>query len=139
MTHPAPARHAVRPAALWFGLFAAPLFWSVQELVSYTVIAHACYPQDVSRTVPALPSAAAIAVVVGAVAFGVAIAAGLTAFRVWRATHAEYEEGDGNGRLFNTGEGRTRFMAFAGLLLSLVFLLAIALNLGAIFLLPTCL
>jgi hypothetical protein len=136
MTHPAPARHAIHPAALWFGLFAAPLLWSAQELASYALVAHACYPRTTLLGAP-MYGAEGLAIVVGVVALAVGVAAGLTAYRAWRVSRTE-DEGE-QERLLDVGEGRTRFMAFAGLLLSSLFSLAIAFNLGAIFLLPTCL
>jgi hypothetical protein len=137
MTSPVAVRHTIRPAVLWFGVFAAPLFWSIQELVSYALIAHACYPRSVPLAAPASGRAETLAIAAGVIAFIVAAIGGVTALRIWRATRVKGEDGEETPR--DVAEARTSFMGFAGLLLSTVFLLAIALNLGAIFLLPTCL
>jgi hypothetical protein len=56
MTHPSPGRHQVSLTALWFGLFAAPAVWSLQLLLLYPVVAHACFPRDRPLSVPLLSS-----------------------------------------------------------------------------------
>ena len=136
MMHPAPARHVISPVALWFGLLAAPAIWSVQELASYALVAHACYPRNILLGMPTY-GADTLSILISVVALAVGIAAGVTAYRTWRASRAEH--GGEHERLLEVGEGRTRFMAFAGLLFSALFSLAIAFNLAAIFFLPTCL
>lgn len=50
--HPAPGRHLVGLGALWFGLFGAAAAWSVQELVSFAVVSHSCYPDWHPRAAP---------------------------------------------------------------------------------------
>lgn len=134
--HPAPAAHAVADAALWFGLFGAPAAWSLQLLFNYAMVAHSCYPADNPRSTPLSGSVWSLVLVAGVVAAGLALGAGATAWRTWRGTRKE-REGD-HGALLETGEGRTRFMAVAGLLLSGVFLYGIVLNLVPLFLVPPC-
>ncbi len=130
--HLARARPAVAPGALWFGLFGAPLVWSLQLLMSYALVAHACYPASEPMATPVVGGLWTLVLVAGLVALVVALAAGGTAWRSWRTTRAEHP-GDEDA-LLEVGEGRTRFMALAGMLLSGVFLLGIILNAVPLFL-----
>ena len=125
MTHPSPGRHQVSLTALWFGLFAAPAVWSLQLLLLYPVVAHACFPRDRPLSVP-VRSTDPVVLLVSVVALAVAAAAGLIALRSWRTTRAEHHAGE--ELLLETGEGRSRFMALGGMLLSGLFLFGIVLN-----------
>ena len=124
--HPAPAARAITPAALWFGLFGAPVAWSLQLLASYALVAHGCYPDAEPMTMPVVPGLRTLVLGTGAAALAVAFLAGGSAWRSWRATQQEHE--GGHEGLLEAGEERTRFMALAGLLLSAVFVLGIILN-----------
>ncbi|MGH7634970.1 MAG: hypothetical protein ACRENC_14640, partial [Gemmatimonadaceae bacterium] len=55
----------------------------------------------------------------------------------WRLTKGEHR--GGHGALLDAGEGRTRFMAYAGMLSSGLFALAIILSSFALFIVPACL
>ena len=85
-THPAPARHAVGLGALWFGLFGAPVAWSIQELASFAVVSHSCYPSWQPLTVPSIAGAWTIALVIYLATLALGIAAAGTAWRAWRRT-----------------------------------------------------
>jgi hypothetical protein len=134
--HPAPAARGVTLAALWFGLFGAPAAWSLQLLVSYALVAHGCYPRSVPLTAPLVGGVRTIALVASLAALAVGLAAGATAWRSWRASCHEHR-GD-HSALLEIGEGRTRFMALAGMLVAAVFLLAIVMNAVPLFLVPAC-
>ena len=134
--HPAPQRGAVSSGALWFALFGAPAAWSVQLLVSYALSSHSCFPRRVPLTAPTLEALPAWELGVAVAALVVALAAGGVAIHAWRATRAEGEGSE--HRLLETGEGRTRFMAFAGVLVSGLFALGVVLNLITPILLPAC-
>jgi type IV secretory pathway VirB2 component (pilin) len=124
-----PHDRAVSPASLWFGLFGAPLVWSLQLLTTYALVAHGCYPRADPLRVPVTGGLGTVVLVVGLVAMAVALAAGRTAWRSWQATRRE-SAGD--------RAGRTRFMAHAGVLLSGVFLLGILLNVVPLLLVAPC-
>ncbi len=124
MTHLSSGRHQVSLTALWFGLFAAPTVWSLQLLLLYPVVAHACFPRDRPLSVPLLSTP--VVLLVSVVALAVAAAAGLIALRSWRSTRAEHHAGEEH--LPETGEGRSRFMALGGMLLSGLFLFGIVMN-----------
>jgi hypothetical protein len=66
----------------------------------------------------------------------VALGALYVAWRSWRAAHRE--QPDEEEELLEVGEGRTRFMAMSGILLSAVFSLLLIANLIALFAVPQC-
>jgi hypothetical protein len=134
--HPAPAVRAATPAALWFGLFGAPAVWSLQLLASYALVAHGCYPDAEPLALPVVPALRALVLGTGAAALAVALLAGGSAWRSWRATR--HGEDGGEEVLLDASDGRTRFMALAGILLSAVFLLGIVMNVVPLLLLSPC-
>jgi hypothetical protein len=134
--HPAPGRHAVSPGALWFGLFGAPAAWSVQLMANYALTAHGCFPGSEPRATPYFGGLSTLVLVISAAALAVAAAAGGAAWRSWRTTRAEHP--GGHEHLLETGAGRTRFMALAGLLLSGLFLLGVVMAAIPLFLVPPC-
>jgi hypothetical protein len=135
-THPAPRRHTVGLGALWFGLLGAPAAWSVQELASYAVVAHACFPSWQPYALPTIPGTWTIAVVVSLLMIAVALAGVVTAWRSWgrtepRTVRSGFHQAE-------VGEGRTQFMAFSGLLVSGMVLYTMVLNFLMLFLVPPC-
>ena len=145
-THPAPERHRVTPAALWFGLLGAPVAWSIQTLVNLPVSSHACFPRVMPLQAPATGALRGILFVVSIAAIIVGVAALAAATRGWRATRHEHQSGTGKGSehdrgtaLAETGEGRTRFMAAAGVITSLTFLLVSTMHAAVVFVVvPAC-
>jgi hypothetical protein len=133
---PAAPAGAVVPGALWFGLFGAPVAWSLQLLSSYALVAHGCYPAAVPRAMPIVAGLRTVVLGGGGVALLIALVAGGIAWRSWGAMRGE-PHGANEGML-KTGEDRTRFMALAGILLSAVFLLGIVMNAIPVVLLRPC-
>lgn len=123
--HPTPHRHRVIRSALWFGLMGAPAAWSLQELVNVSLAGRACYPHDTPLAMPLIEHLKGISLGVEAVAFVVCIVAGVVAYLVWRKTRNE-RPGDAH-RSLGSGEGRTRFMAVAGIMTSGLFAIGTAL------------
>lgn len=143
--HPAPARDRVPLAALWFGVFGAPAAWTVQVLVNLALASHACFPRLFPLAAPVTGGLRGIVVGVSLVAIAVSAAAAVVAWGTWRRTRDEHQQGSGRARehssgaaLLETGEGRTRFMALAGVLTGVTFLLVTILNTAAIFLVSPC-
>ena len=122
--HPAPLRHVVSLRAIWFGILGAPAAWSAQLLVSYAVTAHRCFPRLYAFAEPerGAQELRAILLTLFVVGLVVAVFALLTAISSSRATTRE-TGGDTHNAL-DIGEGRTRFMALGGILISSVFVLA---------------
>lgn len=135
-SHPAPGRHLVGLGALWFGLFGAAVAWSVQELVSFAVVSHSCYPDWRPRAAPTIAGTWTISLIVGLVMLVVGVGAGLTAWRSWRRTGEA--GGDQIHQQLEVGERRIHFMATSGLVVSGLVLFAIVLNLVVLFMAPVC-
>jgi hypothetical protein len=134
--HPAPHRHRVGLAALFFGLAAAPTAWNAQLLISVALSAHACYPRDVPLALPIWSNLWWILLAIGLAGVVVAIVGGLVSFRNWRLT---FDEAAGSAHhLLDRGEGRTRFIAMFGILTSFLFALGLLFATAAVFLVPLC-
>ena len=127
----------VRDGSLWFGLFGAPFFWSVQLIITYALAAHACYPRHAALlTFTSRPvRAAACSVIVAAL--GGCAAAMTISIRNCRALQAGRRAPTGNGD-GGAHEGRARFMAYSGVLLGTLFTGAVVLSAVAVLLLPLC-
>lgn len=133
-----PQRGARGGWALLFAFVGGPLAWFAQENIDYGLYAHNCYPGP-ERFID-LPDASGWVHVVGplalAICVGVALLATWTAWRIYARTRAADDptlvgaEGEGNGR--------TRFIAFWGLLTSSGFGVVTLLNLIAIVAVPPC-
>lgn len=136
LKHPAPHRHRVSLAALFFGLAAAPIAWNAQLLISVALSAHACYPRDVPLTLPIWSGLWWILLLIGLAGMALAIAGGLVSWRSWRLALAE-APGDAHD-LLDFGEGRTRFLAMFGILASFLFALGLLFATAAVFLVPLC-
>lgn len=124
--HPAPRRDIVPTRVLWFGIFGAPAAWALQTIVNYSLVSHFCFPGAMPRRTPTFDALRTTGIAVSIIVVVVVLLAMATAVRSWRATRhghdAEHHE------LLEVGEGRARFMAFAGVLLSGVFLFAVLMN-----------
>jgi hypothetical protein len=134
--HPAPVVPTVTPAALWFGLFGAPVAWSLQLVASYALVAHGCYPDAEPMTIPVVPGLKTLVLGTGVAALVVALLAGGAAWRSWRATRNE--QGGEHEALLEAGEGRMHFMALAGMLLGAVFVMGIVMNVVPVVMLGPC-
>ena len=132
--HPAPHRSRVGFPAAIFGLIAGPLAWSGHLLASYALASHHCYPGAVPRQ--DMPGGAGLwgaLLAIDAVALAIALLGTLTAFRGWSASRAEASH-----HPLEVGEGRTRFLAICGMIASMGFLAAIAIDVVALFMVPLC-
>ena len=135
-THPVPPRHAVGLGALWFGLFGAPVAWSIQELVSFAVVSHSCFPSRRPLGAPSSAGTWTIALMVSLLTLVLGAAGAVAAWRAWQRTRAAAEHGA--VRQVEAGEGRVRFMAVSGLIVSGMILYNMVLNLMALFIVPPC-
>jgi hypothetical protein len=134
--HPAHARHALGLSALWFGILAAPLAWSAEELISYFIASHLCKMKSstgiVSVALTTSPWFSGLSFVTYVVAF-----AGLwVAISNWRKTREEHR-GSGH-HLLELGEGRTRFMAMCGLLASIAAVIGLLFITTQMIVAPLC-
>ena len=126
MAQPAPRRGIVPLPTLWFGIFGAPVAWALEVIAGYSLIAHYCYPRDVPLSTPPYGALRLTGMIVCIVLVLVGVAALVTSIHSWRETRhghdAEHHE------LLEVGEGRARFMAFGGILLSTMFLFALLMS-----------
>ena len=123
-------------AALWFGLFGAPFFWSAQLIATYALAARACFPRQQPLITSSSRGVWTVVSVVLACALVGAVAALMVSLANWRATPMEGNAAD-DGTPDRVG-GRRHFMAYAGILLSAFFIGAIVLSGLALFLAPLC-
>lgn len=138
--HPAPAREQVGLFALLFGLFGAHIAWSAQIIANYIVAAYVCFPGPVPVSTPVMSGAWFVLLGVSLFGFVVSLAAGLVSYRSWRRVRRERQRGDREAsQALETGEGRTRFLALAGMLVSFGLLLVTVFDGLSLFLVPLCL
>jgi hypothetical protein len=134
--HPAPHRGRLSGFSIWFAILAAPVAWSVQQLVNSGITAHGCYPHAEPIASPLWQGLGAAGIWVAVVACLVCLVSAVVAWRNWRTTSTE--RAGGSKSLIEGGEGRTRFMAMVGLLSSGLFLLAVLLASAGLFILGAC-
>ena len=121
---------------MWFAILGAPTAWSIQQLVSPTIFAHGCYPEDMPLFEPIWGNALGVTLWIEAIAIVLCVAAGVVAWRNWRRTRDE-KEGSAH-HLMESGDGRTRFMALVGLICSGLFLIAVAFSTALLYMVPPC-
>jgi hypothetical protein len=129
-THPAPHRGRARPLYLLAGLVAAPLAWIIQICTCEALASQACFPTRHPLPEAALGSLLHLIAVVSGACFVIGSAGIAAGWVSWRATsrdRAEGSEGQAQG-LFDSREGRTRFLAIVGILGSSVFMLGLMLT-----------
>jgi len=144
--HPAPQRGNVALWTLWFGFLGAPLGWTLQTLANTAVASHGCFPQLFPLHEPSTGGLRGILFVISLVAIVAGVAALAMSWSTWRRTSGEHQEHSGAGShghtpgtaALETGEGRTRFMALAGVLTSVVFLIVILAHTAAVFVVLPC-
>ena len=131
----APPR-AARSRWLWFALFGGPAAWSVQLLVNYPLAAHSCYPGSVPLTTPTFGGLWTALVAVNVLMLLTTLAAGTTAIVIWR--RARDRTASSHDPVLEDAGGRVRFMAYSGMLVSGLFLLAVLMSAFPLFIVPMC-
>lgn len=120
-------------ARIWYGIFAAPVAFGLQEMLDWLISSGACpsgAPSDVGG-VPLFTNTRVILAVIGAAAIIAAAAALWVGVSAWRESHDP-------SFLSIKAHRRTDYLAAAAMLVSAVFLLAILWQIVAVFALPTC-
>ena len=132
--HPAPHRDRVATHEALFAVWGAPIAWLVQLSVSFAFSSNPCFAAGDRlfaspgvQLAPLIASCAALLVALAALWVGVVL---------FRRTAGE--TGGGKRHLVETGQGRTRFMAVWAMAFSCVFVVLIAVNIGLLVVLPTC-
>jgi hypothetical protein len=120
---------------LWFGLFGAAAAWGLQELASYAILSHGCFPAWLPLAALSSRASWSAAVGVSVAALLIGATASLTAYRAWQRTSAGDESHTAH---LDVGEGRERFMALSGIIVSLIMLANIVMNAIVLFAVPAC-
>lgn len=134
--HPSPHRAKIGLLSLLYGLIAAPLAWGVSQVANSTLAQEACFPGTEPLLTPAFHGVHAMQAVILVAALLVSASAVWVALGTWRSTRGE-QSGDQHA-LLSIGEGRSRFMAFAGVLTSVGFLGASLFSAPALILVAGC-
>ena len=134
--HPSPHRGKVGLFGLFYGLVAAPLAWVVSQIANSTLGQEACFPGTEPLAAPAFAGVHALQATILLAALVVSASAAIVAFGSWRSTRDE-QAGDQHD-LLSVGEGRSRFMAFAGVLTSVGFFVASLFSAPALILIAGC-
>ena len=132
----APRRAGPGLLTMLCGLFGAAAVWVLQTEIGETLAAQACYPHRTPLAAPQwpwlMPTLGAVSV--GALLIGLGGAA--LAWRNWRMAR---EEHSGSAHpVADTSRGRIRFLATAGLMLSLLFLVGLVASGFAVLLVSPC-
>jgi hypothetical protein len=132
--HPSPQRHNIGLLALAVGLVGPPAIWTVQFLANYWITSFAC---AANREPRGLNGGVWIAVIViNLLALAAASAATWLSYRNWQSAQSEHPGTPED--LVATGEGRSRFIGFAGIISGIAFILGILFDLVSILGVPQC-
>jgi hypothetical protein len=129
-------RAAVSRWALAIGLLAAPFAWSLDELGSYILAANECQLKGSGDANMLVHGSSPAYLVLTAATWLIALAGVWVALGNWRKTRDEHP--GGGHHLVALGEGRTRFVAMAGLMTSVTFALAFIFLTLQMFAAPLC-
>ena len=134
--HPSPHRATTSVGGLLYGLMAAPLAWATEQLANSALAQEACFPLTRPLVAPEFHGLVAYQSAVVVLSLIVSASGAFVAWRAWQATR---KERPGNHHeLLAIGEGRSRFMAFAGLLTSIGAIVATLFSVIALLLVPAC-
>jgi hypothetical protein len=133
-SHPAPHRGRVETHEALFSVCAAPLAWLVQLSAIYAFSSTPCFHFGDRLLTHA--GVQPWPLIIGAACLLVALASLWLGFVLLRRTRGE--TGGGRRHLFETGEGRTRFLAVWGVAFASVFTVLIVVNLLLLIGMPVC-
>jgi hypothetical protein len=136
--HPGRHRGRIGLVALFFGLFAAPIAWAGNLMVTYGLATHACYPggEPLSKIIDGFGFAWPLILACYIAALAICAAAGVISFRNWRITGREVE---GHfHHLIERGEGRTRYLSIIGMAFSILFFAAVVFGAIVLAIVPLC-
>jgi len=129
----AATQHPPTRPSIWYGIFAAPVAFGIQELLNWLISSGACpsgNPADIGG-MPLFTGTRAILWAVGAAALVIAAVALLIGIGAWRRSQDP-------SFLSIRGRLRSDYLAAAAMLVSAVFLIAILWQTVGIFVLPEC-
>jgi hypothetical protein len=119
--HPGQHRDRVSLCALFSGLFAAPIVWAGNLMVTYAISVHACYPgsEPLDDAMQGFGFAWPLMLACYIATLAICAIAAWLSYRNWEITGRETE---GHiHHLMERGEGRTRYLALIGMSFSVIF------------------
>lgn len=115
---------------LWFGALGGPVAWTVQLILNYSLEEwFACSPSATDRGEVVGLEVPTAAIVTSSLLSVIAVAAGLVAFSCYRKIGAQPDD---------EVSSRARWMALAGIMNSILYLIVIAASFGPPLLLDVC-
>jgi len=121
---------------LWFGLLAAPLSWSTQELVCYYLASRLCRVRAAGHGAELALRLSPSFLIVTAVTFLIALAGAWTAWSNWRKVRDIRRESNLHPREIHAE--RSRFMARCALICNILFLGAFVFMTSEFVVAPLC-
>jgi hypothetical protein len=134
--HPSPHRDRIAFGWLLAGIFAAPFAWTLQFMLGSAFSGHACFPKDWPLEDPLWTPLRGLLATIDVLGVLLAIAGLVISALAWSRLRAE--SGGSPHHLLDAGEGRSRFLAMAGLLSSVLFLVALVFASAELFVAPPC-
>jgi len=136
VAHPAPQRGKISRWRLAASLFLAPFVWSIQILCSYGLSSMSCFPRYAPLAGTQVPGMSIVVLIGSLVALALAGLAVWLAIGAWRMTRGEHQGGPHEA--LDAGEGRTRFLALCGIIVTTLFSIAIVWEAIVAIFLPHC-
>lgn len=136
--HPGPHRERVSLTMLFFGMFAPPIMWAGNLMVTFALGIHACYPGHLplSEASDGFGFVWPFVLASYLASLAVCVAAFVVSLRMFQVvgteSHGHWEH------LTEVGEGRTRFLAIVGMAYSLLFFGAVLFGVPAVLIVPLC-
>lgn len=134
--HPSPERAKVSLPLLLGALFLAPAVWTLQILSAYVLAARSCFAIYSPLAGARVPGMSGWTVAGSVVALALACLALWCSATAWRRTRGEKK--GGAHQALDVGEGRTRFLALCGVIITAIFAAAIIFDALAALLLRQC-
>jgi hypothetical protein len=122
---------------LYYGLLAPPLAWCVQEYLGFGLASHACFPQSAPRA-SFLPGYGGVWATLLSVNLALLIVAALGLLSSGLVGNRLKQVGGPGADLLGPRESRIRVLAASGILVALLFAIAIAFNTISLATLFTC-
>ncbi|WP_255217824.1 hypothetical protein [Paraburkholderia mimosarum] len=124
------------PLMIVFGMLGAAAAWVMQTETGQTLAAQGCYPHRAALPAPQWSWLMPVLQAMSVMALLVGVAGVWVAWRSWRVTRDARP--DPAPAISETTAGRTRFLAMAGLLLSLLFAVGLVATGLAVVLVSPC-
>lgn len=121
---------------LFAGMVLAPLAWALQVLVGYALAASACYPANLALAQPRWPHVRGMVGGATLLLWGLLLCGCAIAWSNWKATASQSPLAA--GRIIQAGDGRRRFMALCGVLVSGLFAVVLLFTSIGILWVPSC-